>query len=154
MKKKTRDLKKHDRDLRKQLRSLRIDPSPEHWYNDWHEHLDWEGYSNRSARERAKHIQCYLDMLDKVETQMAQSTKDFQTWVVVDPKNGCYDALYFHTENPHGSFPLILEEMQWGAELPMVFQTLIDKEKYSFGAAEYNGRIYYYIQKKGLGKSL
>jgi hypothetical protein len=154
MKKQTRDLKKHDRSLHMQLRALRIDPSAEHWYNGWHHHLDMEGYSNRSPKERIKHIRCYLTMLDKVETQMACSGRDFQTWVYIAPEDGGQDALFFYTENPNDPFPRTFEAMRWDAEIPPVFQPLIDRSVYNFGVAPFEGRNFYIIQKKGLGLSL
>lgn len=156
MKKRTRDLKKHYRNVKYRIRSFQLDLSKDSWYSLWHTHLDWHGITNNSEKHRKKHIIYYLDLLEKTEMITKHNDKKFQTWIFFDSKEGMYDAIYFHTENPNNEFPYKISNIQWNIELPNMFQGLLDLSKYSFGRIDYNSnnKYSYFIQKKGLGESI
>jgi len=154
MSKKARDIKKHYRRANRQMREFNLDLSDDSWYNFWHTHLDWDGLTNKSQKHRKIHIQYYLDLLDKIERLTIHSERDFQTWIFIDGKEGMYDALFFHTKNMHSDFPFSLDNINWNAEIPDYFATIIDLSKYSFGRAEEQDGYHYIIQRKGLGRSI
>lgn len=154
MSKRMRNLKKHYRSVEKQIREFNIDLSDESWYNLYHTHLDMYGITNNSQKHRKKHIQYYIDLLEKIERLTIQSKRDFQTWIFLDWKEGMYDAIYFHTENPHSDFPYSLDSINWNTEIPHTFSSLFDLSKYIFGKIENQNGCLYIIQKKGLGKAI
>lgn len=155
MNKKTRDLKKHYRIVEKEIRGFVLDVYDGSWYNQWHTHLDWYGITNNSQRHRRNHVHYYLLMLEKIEQQTKEYNKEFQTWIFLDGKEGAYDAIYFHTENPYSDFPYLVDNIEWNIEVPNMLSSILDLSIYRLGKVEFdNGNYYFIIQKNGLGKSL
>jgi hypothetical protein len=153
MKKKTRDLKKHYREVERELRDFDIDLSEESWYRMWHTHLDWYGITNVSEKHRKIHIQYYLKIMEKIETQTRDNKRLFQTWIYLDGYEGTCDAIYFHTENPEDDFPYWLDIIKWNKKIPQILIGLLDLSKFDIGILhnERDNVDSYIIQKKGLG---
>ena len=147
-----RSLKKHYRCSERKIREFHIDLSEGSWYSFWHYHLDWYGITNNSQKQRKRHIQYYIDLLEKIESLTMRYNRDFQTWILLDGKAGMYDAIYFHTENPNADFPYKSDQTDWNTELPHDYEPLFDLSKYTFGKMENENGYSYIIQKRGLGR--
>jgi hypothetical protein len=153
--KKIRGLRRRYRKINKRISEFKLHLGNEEWYNGYHVHLDWKGLTNYSVRNRRSHIIKYLDFLDKIEDLSKESNRAFQAWILLDPEFGSGDAIYFHTENPDGLFPLRFDHIEWDAEPNELLKDLIDLRKYDLGRCNYNDSMYSFcIQKKGLGISL
>ena len=153
MKKKTRDLKKHYREIEGVLSSFDIDLSKESWYSMWHTHLDWSGVTSLSSKHRKIHFLYYLKIFKKIELQTKDTKRDFQAWIYIDGHDGAYDAIYFHTENPHGNFPYYLDNIKWNIEIPSMLLDVVDLSELNVGVIknEKENSSSYIIQKKALG---
>ncbi|MPM13549.1 hypothetical protein SDC9_59906 [bioreactor metagenome] len=153
MKKKTRDLKKHYRGVEYQVKNFEVDLSEDSWCRMWHEHLDWYGVTLVSYKHRKIHIMYYLKIIEKIELETKGSKRDFQTWIYLDKNDGTNDAIYFHTDNPEGNFPFVLDNVQWNIEVPTMLMELLDLSKFNVGIIrdEKGNVLSYIIQKKGLG---
>lgn len=153
MKKKTRDFKKHYRSVEGQVRDFDIDLSEDSWYRMWHTHLDWSGVTSVSYKHRKIHVMYYLKILDKIEFETKEVERDFQAWIYLDRYDGSNDAIYFHTDNPEGDFPLTLETIEWNAEIPTILLKSLDLSGFNVGAIKNEKQDVqaYIIQKKGLG---
>jgi hypothetical protein len=69
--------------------------------------------------------------------------------VFLDSKEGCYDAIYIHTENPHSEFPRIFNNLKIINALPNALVGLVDSSDYDiYGLLSLYS---YIIQKKGVG---
>lgn len=153
MKKKTRALKKHYRGVEYKVRNFEVDLSEDSWCRMWHEHLDWHGITLVSYKHRKIHIMYYLKIIEKIELETKDSKRDFQTWIYLDKHDGTNDAIYFHTDNPEGNFPLVLDSIEWSVEVPTMLMELLDLSKFNVGEIkdEKGNVCSYIIQKKGLG---
>lgn len=156
MKKRTRDLKKHYRIVERELREFEVDLSNESWYDLWHTHLDNDGLTNVSQKHRKIHILYYLKILKKIEMLTSNNERAFQTWILLDGHEGYYDAVYFHSKNPHNDFPIKFDNVIWNTEVPRVLEHLADLSKFNIGKFKIDEeKAYsYIIQKKGLGLSV
>lgn len=67
-----------------------------------------------------------------------------------------YDAIYFHTENPHGNFPYYLDNIKWNIEIPSMLLDVVDLSELNVGVIknEKENSSSYIIQKKALGINL
>jgi len=161
LKKITRDLKKHYRGIERDIRNFNIDLSSENWYNGWHHHLDFNGFSDISYKHRKIHMSYYLKLLNKIEILTKDCTKEFQTWIFIDGEWGGYDAIFIHTQNPHSDFPMIINDIEFSGELPNFLTGLFDITKYAIvrfnheylddDTNETKHKKSYIIQKIGLG---
>lgn len=154
MKKKTRDLKKHYRNVERDFEEYEIDISEKSWYNLWHTHLDWDGITTYSKKQRARHLKYYMMLLDKIERDTQEIKRSFQTWIFINENDGGMDAIYLHTENPYTAFPYYLDKMEMNTELPDFIKTTIDLNKYNIGRITSDDGHLYFVQKKGLGISI
>lgn len=153
MKKNTRDMKKHYRNVEWQVRNFDIDLSEDSWHRLWHTHLDWSGITSVSYKHRKIHVMYYLKILDKIEFETKEVERDFQTWIYLDRYDGSNDAVYFHTDNPEGDFPLVFDKIEWNTEIPSMLLDLLDLSGFNVGRIRNERDIVraYIIQKKGLG---
>ncbi|GJM70087.1 hypothetical protein HMSSN036_23030 [Paenibacillus macerans] len=153
--KKYRGLRRRYKLIQRRLDDLVLYLEDDSWYNFYHIHLDWKGITDYSAKNRRSHIKWYLHFLDKIEILTKDKNKPFQTWIILDSGFGSADAIYFHTENPHGEFPIKFNDFEWDTQENELLKGLIDLDKYDLGRCLYKDGYYSYcIQKKGLGISL
>lgn len=85
---------------------------PDHWFDRWHLHFDWEGYGNKSFKRRKPH----LDKLFRHFEILVNKTKllqiDFQLFAMIWDFDSYNDALYLHSPNPNGSpFPYKMTDL-------------------------------------------
>lgn len=154
MSKKNRILKKHYRNIERELREFDLDLSEDSWYNLWHMHLDWDGITAHSQKQRKEHILYYMKFLDKIENLTKDSKVLYQTWIFVSGHQGIYDAIYFHTQNPHTEFPYELEDIEWEADIPKLLRETLNLSKFMVGKIKGENEDFYYIQKAGVGQEI
>lgn len=153
--KKFRGLRRRYKKIQSRLDNLVVNLNEESWYNFYHIHLDWKGITDYSTKNRRSHIKWYLAFLDKIEDLTRGQNKPFQTWIILDSGLASADAIYFHTENPHGEFPIKFDDYEWDIQANELLKDIIDLDKYNLGRCLYKDEFYTYcIQKKGLGISL
>jgi hypothetical protein len=161
MKKLTRDLKKHYRDVKRKVREFEINLSDDSWYNVAHWHLDMPGFSDINTKHRKNHFMYYKKLLDTIEIQTRGSSRNFQTYIFIDGEWGGYDAIFFHTKNPHSDFPMVFENIQFDIVIPAFINEIFDDTMYRVGKIdvdyidedtnEHKSKTDYIIQKNGLG---
>ncbi|GGH27607.1 hypothetical protein [Paenibacillus segetis] len=86
---------------------------------------------------RRSHIKWYIRFLDKIEILTKDTSRPFQTWIILDSGFGSADAIYFHTENPHSEFPIKFDDFNWSTQENELLKGLIDLNKYDLGRCLY-----------------
>lgn len=125
------------------------------WYDMWHIHIDFHGYSNYSIKHHRKHIVFLIRLFQKILESSRQFPHPYQTWVYINKEDGSQDAIYFHTQNPHNTqFPMKFPEICWEIKTPELLKDLINLEIYDLGYAQFPSGDAYIIKSKNQGESL
>jgi len=145
--KKFRDKKRYYRNLEKYAANFRLElGGPNHWYDFWHQHFDWEGRSNQIGRERVKHIKAIFTAFEKVLEQLKDYKDPCQAWLSFSARRPTQDALYFHTPNPNqDNFPYQFNGFEWNTEVPALLVPFM-KENFEVGIAKFNGEVWYAVR--------
>lgn len=88
------------------------------WYNMWHTHIDFRGYSNYSIKHHRKHILFLIELFQNILESAKHFNDLYQTWILINIEDGSQDAVYFHTQNPYIEFPVKFPEICWGIKIP------------------------------------
>jgi hypothetical protein len=155
--KKQRGLKKYykrletENDLEKATWLNLEDPNT--WFDNWHLHLDWKGFGNKSFKRRKPHLDRLFRHFDLLQEETKQLKKDFQLYAVILDYDSASDALFPHTPNPnHDNFPFKYNSVKQKStltnqELDKYLSELKHYEKY-YGTA---GENFCILFKKGVG---
>jgi hypothetical protein len=80
------------------------------WFDFWHDHPDWYGYSNISWKHRYQHLQALMQRFNYLKEKFRKRTEDFQTFCIIDINDSSQDSVYIHTKNPNqDNFPVQVE---------------------------------------------
>ncbi|WP_339135779.1 MAG: hypothetical protein WGN25_18875 [Candidatus Electrothrix sp. GW3-4] len=156
-KRKVRGLGRYYRQLMSKAENFSIIAEPDHWFNYWHSHIDQNGSSNKSWKNRRKHIQALFAMFHRIVHETNLLEIPFQIWLCLYEKNGYDDAVYLHTPNPHSEFPCRYIDTEWGIEnIESAFKELIAPYDIRAGLS-YDNEVkqkVYTIYSPSLGKKL
>jgi hypothetical protein len=101
--KKFRQARRYYKNLERKAEGYQFDWSPDHWYDLWHEHMDWRGHGNLSRADRIKHIAAHGKAFQRIAEQ-AKGDRKYQLFVSFCPHDSGCDAVYVTTENPNVTF--------------------------------------------------
>jgi hypothetical protein len=152
--KKFRGQKRYYRNLELNADKFILDLSEDCWYDMWHTHIDWRGYSEISWKHHRLHIKILLEMFNKALNQLENYSKPYQIFIFIDFNNGSSDAIYFHTPSPQNKFPMKIDEIEWGIKPPIEFVDLIDLEKFQVGRLIKVDEKNYFIISKNHGVTI
>jgi hypothetical protein len=128
---------------------FQLDVGEQDWYDLWHLHLDMEGEGNASEEKHREFITAHLELFRRLQTQAANFSKPWQSWIVIDPSDSSQDAVYFHTPNPnHDNFPYTFETVLWNIATPDLLAGLTDEKDLAVGQSDYNGFRIYWIKNR------
>jgi hypothetical protein len=74
---------------------------PDMWFDNWHLHFDWWGYSNNSFKRRKPHLDKLFRHFNNLEKETRKLKKNFQLHAVILDKSSEYDAVFVNTPNPN-----------------------------------------------------
>ncbi len=122
-------------------RSYKVDMLRKVWCDYSHQHFDWEGFGNRSWRDRRRHLAALLRAFRAAQNELRSYPHDYQVFVTVAPHDSASDAIYIHTPNPNNTpFPMV-PEGEPVHSLPHLIANRIDSSIYA-------------IYKNGIGQEI
>ena len=81
------------------------------WFDFWHDHPDWFGYSKISWKHRKQHLVALMRRFNYLKGKLTSRTEDFQVFCIIDIKDSSQDSVYIHTRNPNqDNFPVQVEK--------------------------------------------
>lgn len=108
--------------------------SNDHWYDMWHQHVDWYGRGNENKKARHAHLQALFALFHNFLTQLQDCKRPYQTWVFVYQNDSAQDAVYFHTPNENcDDFPMRFEETVSDNEIPELLRKFVYNKKFGIG---------------------
>ena len=143
--KKFRGQKRYYKQLESRVESFELDLNKDSWYNMWHTHFDWPGYSNLSWKHRHSHLIALKKVFDKSLQQLEGYQEPYQIFLFIDYYDGSADAIYFHTPNPYSNFPIKLEGIEWNVKPPQILKDLMDSKDLKIGFNLNESQKYYYV---------
>ncbi len=152
-KKKFRGQNRYFKKLFEKAASLTIDIGDSDWYDQWHSHIDWDGYGNLRWRFRLLHLQALAVSFKRCAEQLEHFRKPYQLYLYLNSGNSQDDGVFLHTENPNRSeFPCIFEDSTWSEnEVSGFFQELLPEYSFRAGTQCWQGQQIYLIYAKGIG---
>lgn len=131
------------RKLHRDAEAFAIDVGDSEWYDFWHTHVDWKGEGNKTPKDRREHLLALFTVFSRVRVQAGQLEKEYQTWIIVDPKDSSQDSsqdsVYLHTDNPNETpFPYAFETVNWEAEAPSYLREFL-ADDLQFGVSNEEG---------------
>jgi hypothetical protein len=152
---KLRGGRRYFRKLRDWPTRLKLDLENGTWYDLWHEHPDFHGWSTIGAKARGAHVDVLLRGLASVLERAGSSREPFQVFVTVNSRDSPGDALYFHTPNPNSTnFPHRFEGYRWGASPPAWLARYVDVERFEVGETVFEGERRFVVVPRGRGGRL
>ena len=125
---------------------FKVDLKKYTWCDLWHEHFDYEGFGNISWIHRRRHLAALLRALTRARLELNHSSKPYQLFAIVHPRDSGRDAIFVHTENPNGTkFPCDLRG-QPVASLPPLLVSYINLSIYEVLATVHRNETTYVIQ--------
>ena len=146
--KKLRGGKRYYARLRNRAATFSIDLRPSQWYDLWHEHFDWRGYSHGDRRARTQHLSALFGAFSRALQQASKAGRPVQVFVSIAPdSNADQDALYVHTPNPNGTpFPHAFEGVRWDVPPPPFLRAFVEGKAWQLGAAMRDRSVWWVIR--------
>lgn len=146
--KKLRGGKQYYRRLRASAATFSLDFGSSQWYDLWHIHFDFRGYSRRSPQARTEHLAVLFTAFKGVLRQASEATRPVQVFVSIAPASEPeQDALYVHTPNPNGTpFPHKFQGVEWDAPVPAFLRRFVADEPFEVGIVRDDGRPWWVVR--------
>ena len=149
---KLRGGRRYSRHLQRWASKLRVDLSPGHWYDLWHQHPDFFGWSRKSGRWRRAHLVALFEAFEMLLRQVAEHQGAYQAFLGINRQDSPGDAIYFHTPNPNSSnFPHAFSGFSWDAPIPSWLAPFVDRQRFEFGQTSFEGDYSYVVVPRGKG---
>ena len=148
---KLRGARRYFRKLSAWPESVRIKLGGDNWYDLWHEHPDFYGWSLRDGRARRAHLRVLFAAFRRVLHETAASAAPGQVFVTVCTKEGRSDALYVHTPNPNAAnYPYDFSGYSWDVgKVPSLFAEFVDLDEFEIGQTVFEGEKRYVVTPRG-----
>ncbi len=148
--KKLRGGRRYFRKLPDWPQSVRVQLGGSSWYDLWHTHPDFYGWSLRSGRAHRAHLEVLFAAFRRVVGELASSNEPGQVFVTVNSRDTAGDALYVHTPNPNAdNFPFQFPGYSWSEEVPSLLAPFVDRVSSEVGWTTFNGEGCYVVAPKG-----
>lgn len=116
--------------LWREARSYRVDMARKRWCDFSHQHFDWEGFGDRSWRDRRRHLAVLLKAFRRAQVELSSFRGEYQLFASITPGDSGGDAVYVHTPNPNGTpFPMVPNGERI-SQLPPLLAGRIDMMRY------------------------
>ena len=148
--KKLRGARRYFKTLPKWPESVRIQLGGSSWYDLWHTHPDFYGWSLRSGRARRAHLEVLFSAFRRVLEEIAELQEPAQVFVTVNTKDTPGNALYVRTPNPNASnFPFEFPAYSWSKTIPPMLEPFVDPALFEVGWTKFEGDCCYVVAPKG-----
>jgi hypothetical protein len=134
--------------------TVRVSLTADNWYDLWHLHPDFHGWTWRGGRARRAHLRVLFAALDRVVTEVGPAEHPVQVFVHVSRDDPPSDAIYVHTPNPNTTpFPFRFEGCTFGEPPPAWFAPFVDSSRMEVGTAQSpDGPLYLIAPRGRLGR--
>jgi hypothetical protein len=121
------------------------------WYDFWHLHPDFRGWSRQSGKARRAHLVVLFRAFERVLQQVASCTEPAQVFVSINTKDSSGNAIYVHTPNPNSDkFPYQFDDYVWqGVRVPPWLVEFIDPDRHEVAETFWHGEKRYVVAPKG-----
>ena len=86
--------------LWREARAYRVDMARKRWCDYSHQHFDWEGFGDRSWRDRRRHLAVLLKAFRRAQVELSRFRGEYQLFASITPGDSGGDAVYVHTPQP------------------------------------------------------
>jgi hypothetical protein len=122
----------------------------DNWYDLWHTHPDFPGWSRRGHGARRAHLAVLFAAFHRLLEQLAERAESAQVFVTVNTHDSPGDALYVHTPNPHGKFPYDFGSCRWeGFRVPGWLAEFVDANRFEVAERVFEGEKRYVVTPRG-----
>jgi hypothetical protein len=143
---KLRGGRRYYRGLARWLERISLDLGPETWYDMWHAHPDFYGWSTRGPRARRAHLVVLFQAFERVLNQVPSYGRPVQVFVAVNGIDSPGNAIYIHTPNPNGqAFPYEFEGYRWAVPVPSWLHRFVDTQRFEIGQTVFEGEERYVV---------
>jgi len=120
------------------------------WYDLWHLHPDFHGWSTVGGGARQAHLVALFHAFRRVLNQAAAYNGPAQVFATVNSKDSPGDALYVHTPNPNAeNYPCLFESYRWSdIRIPDWLGRHITKD-FEVGETLFEGEVRYVVVPRG-----
>ena len=131
--------------------SIHIKLGDGNWYDLWHAHPDWSGWSLRDVSARRAHLRVLFAAFRRVLHETAASAEPGQVFVTVCTKEGPSDALYVHTPNPNAAnYPCDFAGYSWDVgKVPSLLAEFVSLDEFEIGQTVFEGEKRYVVTPRG-----
>jgi hypothetical protein len=116
------------------------------WYDFWHVHPDFLGWSKARRGARGPHLAVLFEAFRRVLAEAEAYAGAAQVFVAVNRNDSSGDALYVHTSNPNDeNFPYAFEPYRWdGFGVPAWLRPFLDPS-WDVGETVFEGETRYLV---------
>jgi hypothetical protein len=120
------------------------------WYDLWHTHPDFHGWSTAGRGARHAHLAVLFQAFRRALAQAAMYDGPAQVFVAVNSKDSPGNALYVHTPNPNAqNFPHLFESFRWDdVRIPEWLRRHITDE-FEVGETRFEGEVRWVVVPRG-----
>ena len=149
--KKLRGARRYFRKLPAWPESVHVELGGSNWYDLWHQHPDFCGWSLRDGPARHAHLKVLFAAFHRVLREVEASPESGQVFVTVNTRDSPGDALYVHTPNPNAqNYPFQFPGYTWDVrEAPSMLAEFINLAEFEIGQTMFEGEKRYVIAPRG-----
>jgi len=100
------------------------------WCDYSHQHFDWEGFGDRTWRDRRRHLAVLLTAFRRAQVELSRFPGEYQLFASITPGDSGGDAVYVHTPNPNGTPYPMVPNGERISQLPSLLAGRIDMTRY------------------------
>jgi hypothetical protein len=120
------------------------------WYDLWHIHPDFRGWSTGGGRARRAHLSVLFEAFRRTLAQAAAFDGPAQIFVTVNARDSPGNALYVHTPNPNEQkFPYAFEPYHWDGVRPPEWLRVFLDEHVEVGETVFEGQLQWVVVPRG-----
>ena len=149
--KKLRGGRRYFRKLAAWPESIHVRLGGVNWYDLWHVHPDFYGWSLRDGRAHRAHLKVLFTAFRRVLQDLAPSDELGQVFVSVNTRDSPGDALYVHTPNPNAkNYPFEFPGYSWDLSVvPPLLAEFVELAEFEIGHKVFEGEKRYVITPRG-----
>lgn len=116
----------------------------ESWFDWWHMHPDWKGKGDRCPDNRKVSVEVVYRLLQEAEKLRNKASKPIQCWALI-ASSAYDDAVYMHSENPHGTPPYDFSGVEWDSVGNEMLSEVVDSSTHRIGKLQNESEALFFI---------
>lgn len=116
----------------------------ESWFDWWHMHPDWKGKGDRCPDNRKASVEVVYRLLQEAEKLRNKASKPIQYWALI-ASSAYDDAVYMHSENPHGTPPYDFSGVEWDSVGNEMLSEVVDSSTHRIGKLQNESEALFFI---------